>query len=71
MKRMLLSMGVVLSMLSPFGVFATNKNALVVYEETDSTKAVHLTLITTRGLTQNSHSDIFQNVVVAESLFNP
>lgn len=40
-------------------------------EETDSTKAVHLTLITTRGLTQNSHSDIFQNVVVAESLFNP
>lgn len=40
-------------------------------EETDSTKAVHLTLITTRGLTQNSHSDIFQSVVVAESLFNP
>ena len=31
MKRMLLSMGVVLSMLSPFGLFATNKNALVVY----------------------------------------
>lgn len=40
-------------------------------EETGSTKAVHLTLITTRGLTQNSHSDIFQSVVVAESLFNP
>lgn len=39
-------------------------------EETDTTKAVHLTLITTRGLTKNSHSDIFQNVVVAESLFN-
>lgn len=40
-------------------------------EETGSTKAVHLTLITTRGLTQNSHSDIFLSVVVAESLFNP
>ena len=39
-------------------------------EETDTTKAVHLTLITTRGLTQNSHSDVFQNVVVAESLFS-
>ncbi|MBQ8501299.1 MAG: AAA family ATPase [Bacteroides sp.] len=40
-------------------------------EETDSTKAVHLTLITTRGLMQNSHSDVFQSVVVVESLFNP
>lgn len=39
-------------------------------EETDTTKAVHLTLVTTRGLTRNSHSDIFQNVVVAESLFH-
>lgn len=38
-------------------------------EETGTTKAVHLTLITTRGLVHNSHSDIFQNVVVAESLF--
>ena len=38
-------------------------------EETGTTKAVHLTLITTRGLAHNSHSDIFQNVVVAESLF--
>ncbi|MBQ8852936.1 MAG: ATP-binding protein [Alistipes sp.] len=38
--------------------------------ETHTSKAVHITLITTRGLTPNSHSDIFQNVIVAESLFS-
>jgi hypothetical protein len=37
--------------------------------ETGTTKAIHLTLITTRGLLKNSHSDIFQSVVVADSLF--
>jgi hypothetical protein len=37
--------------------------------ETGTTKAIHLTLITTRGLTKNSHSDIFQNLVVADALF--
>ncbi|MBQ5724376.1 MAG: AAA family ATPase [Muribaculaceae bacterium] len=39
-------------------------------QETKTTKAVHLTLITTRGLMHNSHSDIFQNVIVADSLFS-
>lgn len=38
-------------------------------EETNTTKAVHLTLITTRGLTKNYYSDIFQNVIIADSLF--
>jgi hypothetical protein len=38
--------------------------------ETGTTKAIHLTLITTRGLTKNSHSDIFQNLVVADALFS-
>ena len=38
-------------------------------EETQTTKAIHLTLITTRGLARNAHADIFQNVVVATSFF--
>lgn len=38
-------------------------------ETTGTRKAIHLTLITTRGLTKNAHSDIFQNVVNAEDLF--
>ena len=38
--------------------------------DTRTTKAVHLTLITTRGLTRNVHSDIFQNVVTADSFFD-
>lgn len=38
-------------------------------EVTQTTKAIHLTLITTRGLTHNAHADIFQNVVTADSLF--
>ena len=38
-------------------------------EDTRTTKAIYLTLITTRGLTRNPHSDIFQNVVTAESFF--
>ncbi len=37
--------------------------------DTATTKAVHLTLITTRGLVQNSHSDIIQNVITADDLF--
>ena len=38
-------------------------------EETRTTKAVHLTMITTYGLTPNAHADIFQNVVTADDLF--
>ena len=38
--------------------------------DTRTVKAIHLTLITTRGLTRNSHSDIFQNVVTADSFFD-
>jgi hypothetical protein len=38
-------------------------------ETTGTRKAIHLTLITTRGLTKNSHADIFQNVVNADALF--
>ena len=38
-------------------------------EDTQTTKAIHLTLITTHGLTRNAHADIFQNVVTAESFF--
>lgn len=39
-------------------------------EDTRTTKAIHLTLITTRGLAHNAHADIFQNVVTAESFFD-
>ena len=39
-------------------------------EYTQTTKAIHLTLITTRGLVRNAHADIFQNVVTATSFFN-
>lgn len=38
-------------------------------QETGTTKSVHLTLVTTYGLTPNVHSDIFQNVVTSNSLF--
>jgi hypothetical protein len=38
--------------------------------ETGTTKAIHLTLITTRGLAQNAHADIFQNLVLADALFS-
>ena len=38
--------------------------------ETHTSKAVHITLITTRGLTLNSYSDISQNVITMDSLFN-
>jgi len=37
--------------------------------ETHTTKAVHLTLLTTHGLSRNAHADIFQNVVTAEAFF--
>lgn len=36
---------------------------------TRTTKAIHLTLITTRGLVRNAHADIFQSVVTANDLF--
>lgn len=39
-------------------------------ENTRTTKAIHLTLITTHGLTRNAHADIFQNVVTADSFFD-
>lgn len=38
-------------------------------QETGTSKEIHLTLITTKGLAKNTHSDIFQSVVDAESLF--
>jgi hypothetical protein len=38
-------------------------------EANGTQKSIHLTLITTHGLSQNAHSDIFQNVVSADSLF--
>ena len=37
--------------------------------DTRTSKAIHLTLITTHGLLRNSHSDIFQNVVTAALFF--
>lgn len=39
------------------------------FQDTRTTKAIHLTLITTYGLTRNAHADIFQNVVTADDLF--
>jgi hypothetical protein len=39
-------------------------------ETTHTQKSIHLTLITTRGLTRNAHSDIFQNVVNVDALFS-
>ena len=38
-------------------------------KDTRTTKAIHLTLITTYGLTRNAHADIFQNVVTADAFF--
>ena len=38
-------------------------------KDTRTTKAVHLTMITTYGLFPNAHADIFQNVVTADDLF--
>jgi hypothetical protein len=38
-------------------------------EATGTKKAIHMTLITTNGLTRNSHSDIFQNTVTSNALF--
>ena len=38
-------------------------------QETKTTKAVQLTLVTTYGLTKNPHADVFQNVVISDSLF--
>ena len=38
-------------------------------QDTRTTKAIHLTMITTYGLTRNAHADIFQNVVTADDLF--
>lgn len=38
-------------------------------QETKTTKAVQLTLVTTYGLTKNPYADVFQNVVVSDSLF--
>ena len=37
--------------------------------DTGTDKAIYPTLITTKGVTQNSHSDIIQNVVTADDLF--
>jgi AAA+ ATPase superfamily predicted ATPase len=39
-------------------------------QETATTKAIHLTLISPYGLTRNAHSDIFQSVVTADGLFS-
>lgn len=38
-------------------------------QETKTTKAVQLTLVTTNGLTKNLHADVFQNVISSDSLF--
>ena len=38
-------------------------------QDTRTTKAIHLTMITTRGLVRNAHADIFQNVVTADAFF--
>jgi hypothetical protein len=39
-------------------------------EATGTQKSIHLTLITTRGLSPNAHSAIFQNVVGANTSSN-
>lgn len=41
----------------------------VFIEETGSTKAVHITMITSGGLKSNEHSDVVQNVVSPDKLF--
>lgn len=38
-------------------------------EETGTKKAIHTILVTTLGLTKNSHSDIIDNVVIMNDLF--
>jgi hypothetical protein len=38
-------------------------------DETDTDKNVIVTLITTKGMTQNEHSDCVQHVVTLENLF--
>jgi hypothetical protein len=40
-------------------------------QDTRTTKAIHLTLITTYGLTRNAHADIFQSMVTADAFFEP
>ena len=43
--------------------------AAVLAEESKRTSAIHSTLITTFGLTQNKYSNIFVNVITLDDLF--
>ena len=36
---------------------------------THTAKDIHLTLLTTHGLSRNAHADVFQNVVTADAFF--
>ena len=38
-------------------------------KETDSDKAIHITLVTVNGIKKNEYSGIVQNVITAENLF--
>jgi hypothetical protein len=46
------------------------RNKVMVFEsETHTKKSVHITMVTTYGLVQNSHSGIVQSEVTLEELF--
>ena len=38
-------------------------------EESRTDKAIHLVLITAKGLKRNEHSSIFQNIITLDNLF--
>ncbi|MCF0197206.1 MAG: ATP-binding protein, partial [Bacteroidaceae bacterium] len=51
---------------------STLENKVETYKQFSNTrKAVHLTMITTYGLTPSAHNDIVQSTVAADDLFTP
>ena len=44
--------------------------AEVFREETASDKAIHITLVTVKGLKRNEYSDVVQNIITGDDLFN-
>ena len=48
-----------------------NHRIEVFQDETNTSKSIILTLVTTEGLKKNSHSDIIQSLIVLNDLFAP
>ena len=44
--------------------------AEVFREETGTDKAIHITLITVKGLKRNEYSDVVQNIITGDDMFN-